>query len=112
MGESDASLKGLTLNGDIVPGRTIVKVDPVITAPDELGGIFVRDDYKQRRRAGIEGIYWGWVPGHGGDVWWVCHQTDEEGNGVPESAAVYSFTEVTIMRHAVEPLKNMNFYED
>ena len=33
-----------------------------------------------------EGVYYGWVPGAGGDVWWVQHSNGDVG--------AYCFTEV------------------
>jgi len=52
-------------------------------------GMIIGPKYLVARKLGAIGIVNGWVPGHGGDVWWVTHQDD---GGV----AAYSFTELEL----------------
>jgi len=55
----------------------------------ELGstaGMMVKHEYIAARRPSAKGTMRGWVPGHGGDVWWVEH---EDG-----SVAAYCFDEL------------------
>jgi hypothetical protein len=43
---------------------------------DALGstaGYFISETTLQRRRSGVTGQVYGYVAGHGGDVWWVVH---------------------------------------
>jgi hypothetical protein len=51
---------------------TPVKIG-AIDPPDKCGGFLVKQKHIDARKAGIEGIYHGYVPGAGGDVWWVLH---------------------------------------
>lgn len=37
-------------------------------------GMMIRRKYLQARRPGTIGTVKGWVPGHGGDVWWIEHE--------------------------------------
>ena len=43
-----------------------------------LPGLFVSPERKARRRVGARGLVYGYVAGHGGDVWWVCHDGKTE----------------------------------
>ncbi len=66
---------------DVKPGMTIIT--------GELGdtrGFLVRQDYLKNRRSGARGLVGTYVPGHGGDVWWVRHEDGTD--------AVYMFTEM------------------
>jgi hypothetical protein len=36
-------------------------------------GMLIKEKHLRVRRSGITGAIQGWVPGHGGDVWWVLH---------------------------------------
>lgn len=58
--------------------RTHEKLDPVV-------GMMVADKHIMARRTGADGEIIGYVPGHGGDVYWVQHDGGE--------AAVYCFSE-------------------
>lgn len=51
----------------------------------ETAGMMVGKTYIHARKASTPGIVKGFVPGHGGDVWWIEH---EAGN-----IAVYCFDE-------------------
>jgi hypothetical protein len=61
---------------------------PVVTNPtiDDCRGFLVKQKHIDARKA-APGIYKGWVPGAGGDIWWVQH---EDG-----SVGAYVFTEVS-----------------
>lgn len=63
----------------------------VKTHPEEknLRGLLINERHLIARREG-EGKVTGYVPGHGGDVWWVDH-----GGGGPSGA--YVFTELSIV---------------
>ena len=52
-------------------------------------GMFVKPKHLALRRVGATGTIIDYVPGHGGDVWWVRHD-DNEGKDI----AAYSFTEL------------------
>ncbi len=53
---------------------TPVKISEKIMESKETGGFLVKDKYIISRRPNQEGIYRGWVPGAGGDLWWIEHQ--------------------------------------
>jgi len=57
-----------------------------ITRLETTTGILVKPNHLEVRRVGAVGAVMSYVPGHGGDVWWVQHDgTDEVG--------AYMFTE-------------------
>jgi hypothetical protein len=56
----------------------------------ELGsakGLTVKPRHLDCRKVGITGTVSGYVPGHGGDVWWVKHDESDE-------VGAYSVTEL------------------
>lgn len=55
-------------------------------------GMTIAPKHLTVRRAGVSGTLTGYVPGHGGDVWWVKHDDSED-------VGAYTITEL-------EPLKN------
>ena len=55
---------------------------------DDARGMMVAPKYIECRRCGITGVVKGYVPGHGGDVWWVAH------DGTADVGA-YCYTEIT-----------------
>jgi hypothetical protein len=57
-------------------------------------GMIVRPEYLANRRASMDGVALSYVPGHGGDVWWVRH--DIEGETEPR-IAVYCTNEFLIV---------------
>lgn len=65
-----------------------VKIANRIAPASECGGFLVHQRYIDARRAGSRGTYKGWVPGAGGDIWWV-----ENDDG---AMAVYVFNEVEL----------------
>jgi len=74
---------------EIQPGKTLIKTGTL----HGTGGMIIKDKYLKNRRADTEGILWGHVPGHGGDVWWVVHQFDDKGVPIEDTVAVYGFHE-------------------
>ena len=56
----------------------IIKVTPAF-------GFLVGEEHLKARRSDDTGVITGWVPGHGGDVWWVRHPDGHTG--------AYMFTE-------------------
>ena len=42
-------------------------------------GMIVKEHHLKVRKAGLEGTVKGYVPGHGGDVWWVEHNDGSVG---------------------------------
>lgn len=50
-------------------------------------GFLVKDEHLECRREGVTGTIRGWVPGAGGDLWWVHHDDSEE-------IGAYIFTEL------------------
>jgi len=65
------------------PAGTPVVTDPAL---GDCRGFLVKQKHIDARKA-APGIYRGWVPGCGGDVWWIEH---EDG-----SVGAYMFTEVS-----------------
>jgi len=53
---------------------TPVKISDVILEPKGCGGFLVNERHIDARKAGLKGVYRGYVPGAGGDVWWVEHE--------------------------------------
>jgi len=56
------------------PG-TQVKVHDVLGAPR---GMLIKPEILDRRTPGVSGMICGYVPGHGGDVYWVRHDGEED----------------------------------
>jgi hypothetical protein len=50
-------------------------------------GFLIKSRHLDCRKAGITGTVSGYVPGHGGDVWWVKHEDSED-------IGAYCFTEL------------------
>lgn len=85
---------------DIKPGLK------VITAPglNPTTGMLIDDKFLKQRKSNQKAIVYGYVPGHGGDVWWLLHdgattytKVMEDGSHVQmydkEFIAPYMFTE-------------------
>ena len=54
---------------------TMNKGTPVITKKlQSTTGIIANAEYLNNRRADMPGTIWGWLPGHGGDVWVIQHE--------------------------------------
>lgn len=90
-------------------GRTIVRIADQL---ESTRGLLIEQHFLHNRTPGIKGIYFGWVGGHGGDVWWICHETNADGTGKRATAAAYSFTEVEIIKECDEPLKNWSGFQN
>ena len=58
-----------------------------LTPADECRGFYVKDKHLDTRRSDVIGKYVGYVPGCGGDVWWIEH---EDG-----SIGAYLYNELT-----------------
>lgn len=66
---------------DVKPGLEIKTVFNL----ESTAGYMVKPEYLQARRTDAEGTVKNWIPGHGGDVWWVEHKDG--------SIGAYAFTE-------------------
>jgi hypothetical protein len=64
-----------------------LKIKEKIMSKEECRGFFVHPKHLDSRRPKELAEYWGYVPGAGGDVWWVKHQD--------ETIGAYMYTEVT-----------------
>ena len=49
-----------------------------ITKLGETLGMMIKPRHLDCRKVGITGTISGYVPGHGGDVWWVKHDGSDE----------------------------------
>ncbi len=58
-----------------------------VIADNGTMGMFVKKEHLALRRVGATGTILYYVPGHGGDVWWVKHDACDD-------IAAYSFTEL------------------
>jgi hypothetical protein len=59
----------------------------------ELGstiGMLINEKHLSVRKAGTTGTITRWVPGHGGDVWWVKH----DGGWIPPIIGAYCIDEL------------------
>lgn len=64
-----------------------LKTKSKILPKEECGGFLVKEIYLDNRKPNTEGEYVGYVPGCGGDVWWVKHMDGTVG--------AYEFNELT-----------------
>ena len=67
----------------VAEGRRVITNDELETT----NGLLIAERHLAARLPGALGMIMGYVPGHGGDVYWVRHF---EG---PSSVAAYTFTE-------------------
>jgi len=67
---------------------------------ESTGGMLIKRQHLDARRANQPGVIKGWVPGHGGDVYWVQH----DGDG---PAAAYCFTEFELEEQEGDEKKEM-----
>jgi hypothetical protein len=44
----------------------------------ETTGMLIQPRHLDCRKEGVTGTVKGWVPGHGGDVWWVAHDNSDD----------------------------------
>lgn len=80
---------------EVLPNGTVVKTHAELESED---GMFVSPLRLARRRPNMVGKIWGIVPGTGGDVYWVLHDSDD-----PDDHAPYCFTEFEL--HSGVPSK-------
>jgi len=69
---------------------TPVKIRCKILPKKECAGFLVNAKHIECRRASENGVYRGYVPGAGGDVWWIQHDDGTVG--------AYMFSELTDVR--------------
>ena len=81
---------------DIQPGMK-VKVVKLRTTD----GMFVKPHHLDARMVGATGTATGYVPGHGGDVWWVDHDNNNQ-------VGAYSFTELEVIPEEELPKRTFN----
>lgn len=67
------------------PNEITVGMKVKVVQNNGTSGMLIKQKHLDLRRIGATGTIAGWVPGHGGDVWWV-----EQDNGI----AAYSFREL------------------
>lgn len=65
---------------------TLVRISDTIKPSHQCGGFLVKADYIANRRPSENAEYYGWVPGAGGDLWWIKHEDGTIG--------AYEFTEI------------------
>ncbi len=70
------------MNLDAVKSGIRVKT----TALGDTKGMLIKEKHLEVRREGLTGTVKSYVPGHGGDVWFVQHDNSEE-------VGAYCFTE-------------------
>jgi hypothetical protein len=58
-----------------------------VTHLETTDGMLISEKHLLPRKADSVGEVLGWVPGHGGDIWWVKHDVTGE-------ICAYSFTEL------------------
>lgn len=85
--DGDECREGLPLLANPVPSMKIVTIDKL----ESTDGMMIHAKHLNERRASTPGRLLDYVPGHGGDVWFVEH----EGAAV---AAVYSLAEMREVR--------------
>lgn len=61
------------MNGQDVMDKYESGLRVKITKDEDTGGLFINPKYLDNRSVGKTGKVLGYVPGHGGDVWWVEH---------------------------------------
>jgi len=69
---------------------TPVKIKSKILPKKECSSFFVHVRHIESRRSSENGVYRGYVPGAGGDVWWIQHDDGTVG--------AYMFSELTDVR--------------
>jgi hypothetical protein len=59
----------------VLKNGTKVQVHDTLNPPV---GMLIKEDILARRTPGVRGQVCGYVPGHGGDVYWVRHDGEED----------------------------------
>jgi len=62
-----------------------------VTELGPVAGMMIKPHILENRKQGAVGVIHDWVPGHGGDVWWVIHDGPE---GAEPVYAPYVFNEI------------------
>lgn len=68
----------------------------LVTRLGSTTGMTIAQRHLDVRRVGASGTVTGWVPGHGGDVWWVLHDESEE-------VGAYVVDEMAQISRLIEP---------
>jgi len=77
-----------------------------VTELQSTRGFIIDQRHLDCRRLGATGTYHGYVPGHGGDVWWIRHDHSE-------NIGAYCFTELEPLNPEVAwPPKLVYVYEE
>lgn len=50
-----------------------------VTKLEDTKGMMIKWEHLRVREVGVKGTVIGYVPGHGGDVWWVKHDDGQIG---------------------------------
>lgn len=58
---------------DVKPGLSVK-----VTALGSTGGMIIAAKHLICRRVGVKGTVKNWVPGHGGDVWYIQHENSPD----------------------------------
>ena len=58
---------------------TLVVTSTKILPEKECYGFFVKEQYIKARKPSTNGVYIGYVPGAGGDIWWIKHEDETIG---------------------------------
>ena len=86
-----------TLQTYLEEGRYPTAGDRVlVTRLGSTVGMSIIQRHLDVRREGASGTVTGWVPGHGGDVWWVLHDESED-------VGAYSVDEMAQISRVIEP---------
>jgi hypothetical protein len=80
-------LQRLRKNNVLPTAGEKVKIKKKIMSKEDCTSFFVKDKHLDCRRPNEVGTYRGWVPGAGGDVWWIIHEDGTVG--------AYQYTELT-----------------
>lgn len=73
MKEKKGTIEKCEKNNQLPKMGVKVKIKNKIAGKKICMGFFVKDKYINCRRTDEVGTYRGWVPGAGGDVWWIEH---------------------------------------
>lgn len=77
--------------GTVLPYGTRIRTRKDFT-PSDTRGFLVADRHLMARKRNALGLIEGWVPGHGGDVYWVRH-AEGDARADPCPVAAYLYTE-------------------
>ena len=70
--------------GDVRQG-ILVRTNKHVDDPDSTKGFLIKEEYITARKSNVAGQVQSYVPGHGGDIWFVRHEDGSVGAyGFPE----------------------------